>query len=315
MQFELKPQRPYSLARTVARLVRFTQVVDRMDEDGVYSRCLELDGHLALMRVRQTGPPSRATLEVTLQGPHVRTRAARRHAEQTLGRALGAGCKLRPFYRALADDPFLASSISAHYGMSLCGGATLFEAIVTSILAQQVNLKFAYSIYEALTRRYGGRLEVGGETRLAFPTAERLARLREGTLRGFKLTGAKAGTIRRMARAFAGGELDERTLEGLSDEAVIERLVAYKGIGRWTAETSLLRGLGRQDVFPAGDLGVVKKLAIEMLGREGVAKESEMRDFSRRWQPYRSLALIYAYASLYGSPAASVRSAASQNSG
>ncbi len=299
-RFELKPEQPYSLVRTAARLVRFSQRVDRLDDAGTYSRCVVLDGRPVLIEVRQTAPPSRARLEVRLAGEGVRRSAVQQAAARFVERSLGTACGLRAFYGAFARDPFLADAIAQHRGLALCGGASLFEAMVTSILAQQVNLQFAYSIYDALVDRYGERLDVEGVTRLAFPTPQRLSRVRETTLRGFKLSGAKAGAIRRIARAFAMGELDEGELEGLDDEAVIERLVAYKGIGRWTAETSLIRGLGRLDVFPAGDLGVVKRIAIDMLGRDGVAKEGEMRDFAERWRPHRSLALIYAYASLYG---------------
>ncbi|MDP6981289.1 MAG: hypothetical protein QF570_22235 [Myxococcota bacterium] len=305
IRFEVKPEQPYSLARTAARLVRFTTLVDRLDASGAYSRCLHLAGSPAVIEVEQLAPPSRPRLAVRLRGPAVRGAAAREDATRFVLRSLGAGCRLQPFYRKLARDPFLERAISEHRGMALCGGATLWEAMVTSILAQQVNLQFAYSIYDALTLRYGDRIEVAGESRVAFPTPERLARVRETTLRGFKLSAAKAGAIRRVASAFAKGELDEGELDGLDDEAVIARLVAYKGIGRWTAETSLIRGLGRLDVFPAGDLGVVKRLAIDMLGRDGVAREQEMRDFAERWRPHRSLALIYAYAALYGAaPAA-----------
>lgn len=303
IRFELKPEQPYSLARTAARLVRYTTVVDRIDAAGSYSRALELEGAPALVEVRQIAPPSRPMLEITLRGERVRGVRARAAATRFVERSLGARCALAPFYAAFADDPFLRDALATHRGLAPCGGANLFEAMVTSILAQQVNLQFAYSIYGELTRRYGERIEVGGEARLTFPRAERLARVRESTLRNFKLSGAKASAIRRIAAAFAKGELDEAELDRLDDEAVIERLVAYKGIGRWTAETSLIRGLGRLDVFPAGDLGVVKRLAIDMLGRDGVAKEGEMRSFAERWRPYRSLALIYAYATLYGAGA------------
>ena len=58
-RFELKPERPYSLARTASRLIRISTLVDRIDEKGGYSRCLRLDGRLALLHVRQTAPPSR----------------------------------------------------------------------------------------------------------------------------------------------------------------------------------------------------------------------------------------------------------------
>jgi 3-methyladenine DNA glycosylase/8-oxoguanine DNA glycosylase len=79
---------------------------------------------------------------------------------------------------------------------------------------------------------------------------------------------------------------------------VIERLTAFRGIGRWTADTVLLRGLARRDAFPAGDLGVVKYLAQGLLGRRAPASESQMRAFAERWRPYRSYALVYAYAEL-----------------
>ena len=305
IEFDLQPERPYSLSRTVSRLVRFTRLVDRVSDDGrefLYRRCLHLGAELALLSVTQSGSIAKAMLHVTFVGESVGEPGARTEAERFVRTSLGAGCTLRPFYRAFRDDPFLADAIRTHRGMALCGGATLFEAMLTSVLAQQVNLKFAYSIYDALTTRYGEKLEVQGESFTAFPTPARLARVRLPTLRNFRLSQAKAGAINRIAKAFATGELDVSELESLADEDLIERLTAYKGIGRWTAETSIMRGFGRQDIFPAGDLGVVKKLAVEMLGRTETASEKEMRSFSQRWRPYRSLALIYAYATLYGGP-------------
>ena len=109
---------------------------------------------------------------------------------------------------------------------------------------------------------------------------------------------SKATTLARIARAFRSGALDEASLRALPDEEVVERLCALKGIGRWTAETALLRGLGRLDAFPAGDLGVVKYVAQGLLGRDGAVPESDMRAFSERWRPYRALALTYCWAEL-----------------
>jgi 3-methyladenine DNA glycosylase/8-oxoguanine DNA glycosylase len=78
----------------------------------------------------------------------------------------------------------------------------------------------------------------------------------------------------------------------------VERLTALRGIGRWTAETVLIRGLGRLDAFPAADLGIVKYLAQGLLGRRSPASEAQMRAFAERWRPYRAVALVYAYAEL-----------------
>ena len=87
-------------------------------------------------------------------------------------------------------------------------------------------------------------------------------------------------------------------MDSLSDDDLIERLIVLKGIGRWTAETALVRGLIRPDVFPAGDLAVVKYLAQSLLGKTEKASEAEMRAFAERWRPYRGLALVYCYAEM-----------------
>jgi DNA-3-methyladenine glycosylase II len=298
VQFEVTPQPPYSLPLILERLTRYPEVVDRVDAEGCYRRLLHIDGEVTLIEVRQEGSPSRARLRVRLRGERVRRVGARRAAERFVARVLAADSDLRSFYRAFRDDEILGRPIREHRGLRVVGSASLFESILTAILAQQVNLTFAYSIRKALAERFGERLEIGAEEYIAFPTAIRLAAVRESQLRGFKLSGAKAAAIRAVARAFACGELDEEELDALEDDEVVERLVVYRGIGRWTAEIALLRGLSRPDVFPAGDLTVVKYLAQGLLGHTEKASEAAMREFSERWRPHRSLALVYAYAEL-----------------
>jgi len=294
-RFSLRPPSPYSLERTLERLTRFSEVVDRVDEEGVYRRLLVLGGAPVLVCVRQAG----AQLEVELRGDGVRRIAVRKAAERFVLRALGAGRSLRPFYRACAEDPLLARAIQENRGLHVVGSASVFESILTAVFAQQVNLSFAYSIRRELCETFGERLDVDGESYVAFPEPQRLARLSEARLRGFRLSRMKTIAIREISRAFSSGGLDEDELDGLADDEVVDRLTRYKGIGRWTAEIALLRGLGRPDVFPAGDLSIIKGMASEFLGREGLARESEMREFSERWRPHRSLALVYAYKELH----------------
>ena len=107
-----------------------------------------------------------------------------------------------------------------------------------------------------------------------------------------------AATASGLAEAFEAGVISDDMFEGLDDEPAIEFLTSFKGVGRWTAEFTLLRGLSRLDVFPAGDLGVIKYLPQKILGRKKASSEDEMRRFASRWKPFRGLALIYAYAEL-----------------
>lgn len=88
-RFNLRPVRPYSLERTLARFQRFPEVVDLV-EDGTYRRLLPVGRRLLLVSVRQLGPPSRALLEVRLRGKDAAARDARNAATRLAERALGA---------------------------------------------------------------------------------------------------------------------------------------------------------------------------------------------------------------------------------
>ena len=170
--------------------------------------------------------------------------------------------------------------------------------MVTAILAQQVNLAFAFDIRAHLATAFGKRLEAGGHEFYAFPSAKRIAREGESGLDGFRLSGSKRGALSRLASAFAAGEIEEEEIAALPDEAAIERLTTIKGVGRWTAETALLRGLARADAFPAGDLSVVTSLAETIFEHRRRATESEIRTYGERWRPWRGLALTYCWMEL-----------------
>jgi DNA-3-methyladenine glycosylase II len=284
------PRGPYSLRHTRARYARHPDPVNAVTQDG-FARLVPAGRGHALVRVTQQGPPTRARLRVHVEGPD--DAAAQAAATRLVERVLGAGTDLRPFERSLGQDPLLRESLRAHRGLRVAGSFDLFEAVVGAVLTQQVNLAFAASIRSELARAFGARASFDGREWLAFPTAERIAAAGEERLRALRMTRAKAGTIHRLAVAMADGKLGESLLAPLDDEAAIAELVRWKGVGRWTAEIVLLRGLGRPDVFPAGDLAVVKRLARRWLADDRNATEAEMRTFSERWRPFRSLALVY----------------------
>jgi DNA-3-methyladenine glycosylase II len=271
--------------------------VDRFDGT-TYRRLLPIGRSGVLLEVRQTGTVARAGLRATLVGPGARGEAARAAARRVLEVGLGAGLDVRPFYRRFREDPLIAGALSHARGLRIAGTASLWEALVTAILAQQVNLAFAYDIRRELSLAFGRRARHGGETYVAFPLPQRVALEPQRALRRFRLSRAKAGAIARLADLFARGELSEASVSQLSDESAVDRLTSVKGVGPWTAETALLRGLGRADVFPGADLGVVKYVAMELLGHRARVTEARMRRFADRWRPYRGLALVYAYAEI-----------------
>jgi DNA-3-methyladenine glycosylase II len=269
--------------------------VDRFDGTA-YRRLLPIGRPGILLDVRQ--PDRTPRLEVVLRGEEASSPRARAAALRILEIGLGAGLDVRPFYRAFRDDRLLSGALRHSRGLRIAGTPSLWEAIVTAVLCQQVNLAFAYDIRRELSIAFGRRARFEAETWFDFPKPSRIARETERSLRKFRLSRAKAATLSRLAEAFASAEMSEQAIAALADEEAIERLTSIKGIGRWTAEIALLRGLGRADVFPGGDLGVVKYVAMQLLGHRTRVTEARMRRFADRWRPYRGLALVYAYAEI-----------------
>jgi DNA-3-methyladenine glycosylase II len=129
---------------------------------------------------------------------------------------------------------------------------------------QQLSLDAGLAIVGRLVERFGKHLEHGGRRFQAFPTAHAIAGSRLATLRGCGLSGRKAESLRYVARAIASGELTEEKISGLSTDDALRTLIELPGIGPWSAGLVLLRGLGRLDVFPPGDVGAERRLGALM---------------------------------------------------
>jgi DNA-3-methyladenine glycosylase II len=153
-------------------------------------------------------------------------------------------------------------------------------ALIRSISAQQVNLRWAAIVRARLAQRYGTRHSLGSwEVWTLHPGPLADARLED--LRALQLTTAKSHAVIAVARAAQAGELRLDQLEAMDDEGLIAHLTGLRGIGRWSAEWFLARTLGRPRVV-AGDLGVRK--AIGRLYRMPVMPtELEVRRATAHW--------------------------------
>jgi AraC family transcriptional regulator of adaptative response / DNA-3-methyladenine glycosylase II len=185
---------------------------------------------------------------------------------------------------ALRRDPRLAPLLRRAPGLRVPGAWDGFELAVRAVLGQQVSVQGATTLAGRLVERFGRPVEGLGEglTRV-FPSAEALA---EADLARIGIPGARAETLRALARAVAGGGLRLHAAQGL-DEAVA-RLVAIPGIGPWTAHYVAMRALGEPDAFPAGDLGLRRALA-----RGGpLPSAREVERIAEAWRPWRAYAAV-----------------------
>ncbi len=193
-------------------------------------------------------------------------------------RLLGLPFELEAFAAFAAGEDVLARLVPALAGFRPPLVPDPFEALVTSITAQQVSLFAAFAIRNRLIERYGER----GGVALAFPSRERLAAAEPDELVAIGFSRRKAEYVVDLARA----ELDLDELASFEDDEVKERIVAQRGLGEWTAEWFLARHLGRPRAWPAGDLGLRKAVAT-FYGDE------EIRAVGARLDPFQNLSAHY----------------------
>ena len=192
---------------------------------------------------------------------------------------LGLAFDLDAFTVWAASDPVLARLTAALPGFRPPISPDPWEALVTSITAQQVSLQSAFAIRSRMIDRFGDPAEHA----VAFPTRERLAQANEAKLVAVGFSGRKAEYVIGLARA----NLDLDALASLPDEEVKARLVAIRGLGEWTADWFLARHLARPHAWPAGDLALVKAV------RAFYGEIQDVRAFGERMHPFQNLAAHY----------------------
>ena len=188
-----------------------------------------------------------------------------------LARLLGLDRGLAGFYRAAAGDPVLGDLAQAFCGLKPPRFPTLFETLVNAFACQQVTLSLGILLLNRLAEACAPELDGPGGRAFAFPSPEDLAGRAPDELRALGFSRQKARAIIELARALAEHRLDLDAIEQFDDRAAVARLRALRGVGRWTAEYVLLRGLGRLHVFPGDDVGARNNLQ-RWLGLSGAAR-------------------------------------------
>ena len=159
-----------------------------------------------------------------------------------------------------------------------------FESLVRAIAYQQLHEKAA----ESILRRFVALSPTG-----RFPQPDDLLAMNEQAIRGAGFSQAKVAALRDLAAKTLDGTVPTGAIvRKLDDEAIIERLVAVRGIGRWTVEMLLIFQLGRPDVLPVDDFGVRNGFCIAY-GRRSMPMPKELRRYGERWKPYRTAAAWY----------------------
>lgn len=285
-QIVLNAKPPFRLDLTVWALRRREKnAVDRWDGEH-YGRVVVVDGKPVGLTVTQESKSP--TVKVIAESASKLDRHKMGQLGQLVRKMLGLDVDLGPFYVVAGGQPLIRPLVERFSGVKPPRFPSLFEGLVNAVACQQVTLDLGIVLLNRLSEGFGRTVVDRGASRFAFPTPTDLATVPEESIKKLGFSLQKARAIKALALGVTDGELDLETLEDVQNEEALRRMTDIRGIGRWSAEYVLLRGLGRLKIFPGDDIGAQNNLR-RLFNLDEKPNYEEIRRLTSAWHPYEGL--------------------------
>ncbi|HET9177288.1 MAG TPA: DNA-3-methyladenine glycosylase 2 family protein [Terriglobia bacterium] len=285
-KFLLQPVHPFRLDLTAWALQRRPgNLIDRWD-GAVYRRVLTVDGRTFEIAVSQAGEAA-GTLGVTIAGNSLR-RGTKQRTRELVVSALGIRVDLSGFYRMTENHSRLKFLAQSFRGLKPPRFFSAYEGLINGIACQQFSLSLGIQLLGRLARSFGPSVDNGGSVNYGFPLPADLANAKVAEIKKLGFSLQKARAMVEISRAIVEGRLDLDALAAEGDDEALRRLEELRGVGRWTAEYTLLRGMGRWHIFPVDDQGARNGLArwLHLRKRLDAARTQRILE---QWHPYGGL--------------------------
>lgn len=213
-------------------------------------------------------------------------------AQEVIGFVFNLDLDLLSFYETVKSDPTMNRITQNLRGLKSPTTQTVYEAFVDSIVEQQISIKVAYLIEAKLTKKFGDSLNLDGEVYYAYPVPQAIASASVEEIRGCGLSQRKAEYIKGASTLIAENKLDLENLKNETPEQVIAELDKIRGIGVWTAELTMLRGMKMFEAFPADDFGICRVISTYYCNGKTITS-AEARNIAKAWGSWKGLAAYY----------------------
>jgi DNA-3-methyladenine glycosylase II len=265
----------------------------RSYNSGIFWQVLNLDGHLALIKVESIGNVEIPKLTVEFISNKKLSNKKQKKASELVASILNLQLNLLPFYLDIASDDVMNSLSKRLRGLKSSTTSTIFESLVDSIVEQQISLKAAHSIENRVIKNFGDFINFEEETYYAYPSPDDLAGLDLQELRDCGLSFRKSEYVRDLSQSILDNDLD---LEGLRDShetsEIIDELCKIRGVGVWTAELTVIRSISRFDAMPADDIGLRRAIS-HFYRQDQRISAGEAREIANHWGKWKGLAGYY----------------------
>jgi DNA-3-methyladenine glycosylase II len=255
-------------------------------EDGSWKRAFTIADQTFEVVVNQENQKTKdhSSIQVQIAGSQL-TDSQTKWLLEALEKCMGLNKDLSAFYRFAQKDKTLNSLTKRFLGLKPPRFPTVFEGAINGIACQQVSLDLGIILLNRLCKNYGREVKDLNYSARAFPSPENLMNLTPECFRELGYSRQKGRAIIELSKSIASGNLNLEQLAEEDNTQVLAKLCNLRGIGRWTGEYVLLRGLGRLDVFPADDIGGRRGLR-QLLGIDDSLNYNQTRSLVSRWYPY-----------------------------
>jgi DNA-3-methyladenine glycosylase II len=234
----------------------------RSYQNGEFHQVFRLNGKLVLIKVCSVGTIEKPKLSITLKSNNGLVAQDKKAAEKMVAFVFNLDFDLNSFYQDIKNEKVMHQIAKQLFGLKNPTTPTVFESLVDSIVEQQISIKVAHTIEQRLIKKFGEKVTIDEVTYFLYPTPQNIAAVSVSEIQQVGLSQRKADYIHGAAQLIDEGKLD---LEGMKNEKdpdrIVKELDEIRGIGVWTAELTMLRGMQKLDAFPADDFGIIRVIS------------------------------------------------------
>lgn len=265
----------------------------RFYANGTFCQVLKINGNFVVAKLTSKGTIQQPRIDVELKSNKpIRPRDIIT-AEENVRFIFNLDFDLCSCYKDIENDALMNQIAGQLYGLKNPTTPTVFESLVDSIVEQQISIKVAITIERRIAKKFGDHIDIDGQTYYAYPTPENIAVATISEIQQVGLSLRKAEYIQNTAKLISEGKLDlEQLKSDPNPEQIIATLDEVRGIGIWTAELTMLRGMQKLDAFPADDFGIKRVISRYYFGGTPI-KTAEAREIAKAWGRWKGLAAFY----------------------
>lgn len=292
MKITIKAQKPYNFDLSCMVFSDGDPQI-RKYEEGKFWQILMINDKMLFICAKSSGSIEDPELTVELKSNEDISEEDKEYVIEMVSKMFNLDFNLKSFYMTVENDEIMSKLIKSLYGLKTPTTQSVIESLVDSIIEQQISLKAAHSIERRMINKIGSSLNIDGHIYYAYPTPNQLNNASSDELRECGLSYRKAEYIKDISKLIISGKLDlEKFKEYKNIDEIIDELCKIRGIGKWTAELTVIRGLGGLDSFPADDIGIRRVISHYYCNDKKISAE-EARKIASKWGKWKGLAAFY----------------------